>query len=187
MYDPQDQYVHETNKNFKPPLDPKWLSSDAENISGSSEDRGGVIPQGYNENMDSNREDFEGDQNMNYQQINREKYFSNEDLNIREDKELLTITVEIGNGEHENIVIMDDDTAEGVAERFCNKYDMNDDLKALFTEQIAQNIEQAREEINLEKYENSDFGEQQYVSTGADGTPQINEPVQNRFQNEATT
>jgi hypothetical protein len=33
--------------------------------------------------------------------------------------ELLTITVEIGNGDSENLLIYDDDTAEEVTEKFC--------------------------------------------------------------------
>lgn len=51
--------------------------------------------------------------------------------------ELLTITVEIGNGQKENIQIFENDTAELVAEEFCQKYtNLNEDLKEVFVQQI---------------------------------------------------
>jgi hypothetical protein len=55
---------------------------------------------------------------LDYPHSNRERYFTNQDLETAEDKELLTITVEIGDGQHENIVILNDESAEEVAERF---------------------------------------------------------------------
>jgi len=47
--------------------------------------------------------------------------------------ELLTITVEIGNGQRENIVIFENDTANDVAEEFCKKYFLGPELKEVFT------------------------------------------------------
>lgn len=52
-------------------------------------------------------------------------------------KELLTITVEIGNGQKENLVIFENDSAEKVAEEFCQKYtNLDENMKAAFVEQI---------------------------------------------------
>jgi len=132
------------------------------------------MPQGIYEEREIEENNYENP--MDYQQINREKYFSNQDLNPPEKQELLTITVEIGNGEQENIIILNDDTAQKVAERFCDKYDMNEDLKILFTEQIAQNMEQAKKEMDseIEKFEDSENGQLEYVSTAIDATPQYN-------------
>jgi hypothetical protein len=48
-------------------------------------------------------------------------------------RELLTITVEIGNGESENIVIYEFDSAEEVAEKFSQRYFLGPDLKSEFT------------------------------------------------------
>ena len=56
-------------------------------------------------------------------------------------KELLTITVEIGDGQRENILIYENDTASFVAEEFCAKYvNISDDLKEAFTQQIDENM-----------------------------------------------
>jgi len=47
----------------------------------------------------------------------------------------LTITVEIGNGQKENLVIYENDTALRVGEEFCKKYTMMDHgMKEAFIE-----------------------------------------------------
>ena len=68
-------------------------------------------------------------------------------------KELLTITVEIGNGQRENIIIFENDDAQNVSDTFWNKHNINDELKEIFTNQIAENIIQVKEEIALEQAE----------------------------------
>jgi hypothetical protein len=71
--------------------------------------------------------------------------------------ELLTITVEIGNGQKENIVIYENDDAQQISDVFCEKHNINDDLKVIFTNQIAENIIQVKREIaNETAYENED-------------------------------
>lgn len=66
-------------------------------------------------------------------------------------KELLTITVEIGNGQKENIIIFENDDAQQISNEFCRKHSINDELKVIFTNQIAENIIQVKEEIAQEK------------------------------------
>ena len=68
-------------------------------------------------------------------------------------KELLTITVEIGNGQKENIIIFENDDAQQISDEFCNKHGINDELKTIFTNQISENIAQVKEEIANEKSE----------------------------------
>lgn len=181
LYENPDQVVHHNPSAFQAQNDPRWLTSEAENISGSSEGRNFRKNQNkFDNNLQHNpfgneQEKFQPD---------RDKYFSN--------KELLTITVEIGNGEQENIVIMEGETAETVAGKFCDKYDMNQELRMLFTEQIAQNIEQAIQEMNendetpvlMDKVENDQFNDEkllnsdsapiEHVSTGLEVTPNHN-------------
>ena len=74
-------------------------------------------------------------------------------------KELLTITVEIGNGQKENIIIYENDDAQYISDSFCKKHNINDELKTIFTNQIADNINQVKEEIANEitnsKYESA--------------------------------
>ena len=68
----------------------------------------------------------------------------------RRGKELLTITVEIGNGQRENILIYENDTAESVAEDFCKKYvNISKELKEVFTQQIDENIRQVKSEMGF--------------------------------------
>ena len=62
-------------------------------------------------------------------------------------KELLTITVEIGNGQKENIIIYENDDAKYISDSFWKKHNINDELKIIFTNQIAENINQVKEEI----------------------------------------
>lgn len=111
-----------------------FYSSSGENISSSSHEEIPRVP--GSENLESMRQAYQG-------QNSREKYF-NQDL---EDEELLTITVEIGNGETENIVIMRDETADEVADRFWAKYDMDEELRGVFREEIQRNIDMARKEV----------------------------------------
>lgn len=189
-YDPREQHVYRnTHVQHSQHYNPRF-SSDGENISGSSADeRFHKVPQsnkyqgktgGYEENkLEQNH--------RNYAQSNRERYFTNQEIPTSETKELLTITVEIGNGEQENIVILQDDTAEEVADRFCNKYDMNDELRSVFTEQIAQNIEQAKQEMGLEDNMYSEDLHHEQVSTAIDNTPPARTykaPKLSNYQNE---
>lgn len=150
----------------------RW-PNDAENVSSSSiEDPYGRMPLSNKHETYETFEERKLDQvTRNYPQSNRERYFTNQDLPTQEDRELLTITVEIGNGEQENIVILNNDTAEDVAERFCDKYDMNDELRSIFTEQIAQNIEQAKQELEYQNMEYSEGLHQEHASTAIDNTP----------------
>lgn len=69
------------------------------------------------------------------------------------DKELLTITVEIGNGQKDNIIIYENDEAQHISDEFWKKHNINDELKAIFTNLIAENIKQVKEEIANEKSE----------------------------------
>lgn len=87
-------------------------------------------------------------------------------------EELLTITVEIGNGEKENIVVLTTDTPEDVADRFWRKYDMNDELRDIFVEQIAQNIEQVKREMQSDCF--SDVNQKEQASTAIDTSPPLN-------------
>ena len=67
-----------------------------------------------------------GDENI----IDDQPNFSSPPLNLDRGKEMLTITVEIGNGQRENIIIFENDTAERVAEDFCQQYvNINSELK----------------------------------------------------------
>ena len=67
-------------------------------------------------------------------------------------KELLTITVEIGDGQRENILIYENDTADQVAEEFCSKYvNISEDLKDAFTQQIDENMWQVKAEMTSTK------------------------------------
>lgn len=66
-------------------------------------------------------------------------------------KELLTITVEIGNGQKEKIIIFEKDDAQQISDEFWYKHDINDELKVIFTNQIAENILQVKQEIANER------------------------------------
>lgn len=60
----------------------------------------------------------------------------------RSNKELLTITIEIGNGQNENIHINEGDSPRALAEDFARRHGINDQLTELLAEQIRLNIEQ---------------------------------------------
>lgn len=190
MYDPREQHVYRNTHTQHNQNHNNRFSSDGENISGSSADeRFYKVPQSNKyQGKTGGYEESKLEQNYrNYPQSNRERYFTNKEPPASESKELLTITVEIGNGEQENIVILEDDTAEVVADRFCNKYDMNDELRSIFTEQIAQNIEQAKQEMGFEDNIYSEDLNHEQVSTAIDNTPPARNykaPKLSNYQNE---
>lgn len=94
-------------------------------------------------------------------------------------KELLTITVEIGNGQRENIIIFENDDAEQVSEVFCKKHNIKDELKEIFTNQIADNIIQVKEEIAMEQGEDK-FASAPHVDNYREiSPPSIEQPVFN--------
>ena len=76
----------------------------------------------------------------------KNKSFSNKDGG----KELLTITVEIGNGQKENIVIYENDDAQEISDAFWERHSISDELKVIFGNQIAENIIQVKNEIAKE-------------------------------------
>lgn len=111
---------HKSSVNYYEYHNPSAYNN-AENISSSSAEEHFVkVPQSnknygkYGQYEDTKLEP----KPINYPYSNREKYFTNHELEMQDSNELLTITVEIGNGEQENIVIMNNDTAEEVVERF---------------------------------------------------------------------
>lgn len=184
-YDGYGQHIKPEFPSFN--NEQRWLISEAENISGSSDEKNiRVAHSNKNNHHIKNSEERKLQQRKQYYPSNnRERYFTNQDLKVHEDRELLTITVEIGNGEHEDIVIMNNDTAEDVADRFCDKYDMNEELRNIFTEQIANNIEQAKNELSYDQSYSEAHHEQ--VSTAIDNTspvPGHNVQQYNDFYNE---
>lgn len=62
-------------------------------------------------------------------------------LGFHERKELMTIIVEIGKGDEENIVIYDGDRAEDVAKDFATRHGLNQALEKKLCANIGQNIE----------------------------------------------
>jgi len=66
-------------------------------------------------------------------------------------KELLTITVEIGNGQKEKIIIFENDDPQKISEEFCLKHEISEDLQEIFINQINENINQVKEEIAQEE------------------------------------
>lgn len=106
------------NKHYQPPL-----LTDEENVTPSSSDEHNIrfpnsnqIHDNYGQMKESvfDRPEFEAPYSgKNYYHNN-----NHEEYELPPNQELLTITVEIGNGEKENIVIMENDTPEAVAERF---------------------------------------------------------------------
>ena len=54
---------------------------------------------------------------------------------------MLTITIEIGNGRNENIVVREHDTPRSLANEFAKKHEISDQLRELLSEQIRLNIE----------------------------------------------
>jgi hypothetical protein len=65
--------------------------------------------------------------------------------------ELLTITVEIGEGRKENIIVFPDDNAADLAEEFCLKHNLGDKLKEVLYVHIQNNIDQVKEENEQER------------------------------------
>jgi hypothetical protein len=85
-------------------------------------------------------------------------------------KEMLTITVEIGNGQKENIIIYENDDAQYISDSFWKKHNINDELKIIFTNQIAENINQVKEEIANELAE-SKFASAPHLDNYRDISP----------------
>lgn len=97
------------------------ISSDGENISissGEGKPEKALHSNVFNRNIAKGEHDYFNNNPEKFAQPSRNKYFANKDLRTQEDRELFTITVEIGDGENENIIIMANDTPERVAERF---------------------------------------------------------------------
>jgi hypothetical protein len=88
--------------------------SDNENVSVSWSERYAA----QNPNPSFNNMNNSNSQNLQKNESQYSNSLINQRLPEAEDKELMTITVEIGNGENENIVIMHDDTPDAVAARF---------------------------------------------------------------------
>ena len=57
-------------------------------------------------------------------------------------REILTLTIEIGEGQNENILIREGDNPYVLAAHFAEKHQIGDQLRDLLAEQIRQNIEQ---------------------------------------------
>lgn len=167
----QEQHLYQNDDQMYANSYQPRLSSDDENISPSSnEDRMVRLPQnnGYNESYQQLNNKKVNKQSNYVPNSNRNQYYTDQNLEVNDDNELLTITVEIGNGEKENIVIRDNDTPEEVAHRFWQKYELNDELKTIFTEQIAQNIEQVKRELESDKQSISDGYRDEQISTAFD-------------------
>jgi hypothetical protein len=157
------------NQMYSKPYHPNQpnLVTDEENIMSScSDDQILRVPLSnkVNDNYRHLQEGYFEKPDIMYSNTNREQV----PVNNFEQNELLTITVEVGNGEKENIVIMENDTPELVADRFCKKYQLNDELREIFVEQIAQNIEQVKQEISSEKQSFDGDYRQAQVSTAID-------------------
>lgn len=122
------------------------FAADSEHISQSSHAESHARPQHRNR-LDSGLQEVDSrfDSVQNCYPHSSRQYLAN-DFGAQQ-QELLTITVEIGNGEKENIVVLTTDTPEDVADRFWGKYDMTDELRDIFVEQIAHNIEHVKREI----------------------------------------
>lgn len=54
----------------------------------------------------------------------------------------MTITIEIGDGQNENILIHEKDSPRDLAKKFAIKYGIGEQLTGLLAEQIRLNIEQ---------------------------------------------
>ena len=91
--------------------------------------------------------------------------------------ELLTITVEIGNGQKENIVIYENDDAQQISDAFCEKHNINEDLKVVFTNQITENIIQVKREIANETAYANKQEENKSESCSQISPPSIEQPL----------
>lgn len=116
----------------------------------------------------------------------------------RSSKELLTITIEIGNGQNENIHINEGDSPHALAADFARRHGINEQLTELLAEQIRLNIEQLASESrdNSAKYpravpENDTFGRQTQLSdmnqqTSMDRAVTTLDDIQNSEENMTT-
>ena len=77
--------------------------------------------------------------------------YSNRDLPLQQQesqgrREILTLTIEIGEGQNENILICEGDDPFTLAEQFAQKHKIGGQLRDLLGEQIRLNIEQVLQE-----------------------------------------
>ena len=103
------------NKEYQP-----RLSTDEENLSpSSSDDQMQRVPNTNKmyENQKQPRNSYFEQPELNYSHSNTDRYTVN-NVTDSQQNELLTITVEIGDGQKENIIIMENDKPEEVAQRF---------------------------------------------------------------------
>lgn len=173
LYGNNDQMY---NKEYQP-----RLSTDEENLSpSSSDDQMQRVPNTNKmyENQKQPRNSYFEQPELNYSHSNTDRYTVN-NVTDSQQNELLTITVEIGDGQKENIIIMENDKPEEVAQRFWNKYQLSDELLEIFTEQIEQNINQVKQEIISEKESVDEEYHQEQISTAIDNyTPRPKSNVQ---------
>ena len=71
------------------------------------------------------------------------------DQSYESKKEILTLTIEIGEGQNDNILIHEGDDPNVLAKAFASKHNIGDQLKELLAEQIRQNIQQ----VQIEQFE----------------------------------
>jgi len=72
-------------------------------------------------------------------------------------KELLTITVEIGNGQQASILIREMDDPWMLADQFARQHGVGDALRDLLAEQIKMNIEQVLDERDTKGHTGKSF------------------------------
>lgn len=66
-------------------------------------------------------------------------------------RELLTLTVDLGEEGRENILIFENDHPEHIAQNFCLKHNIDEKLKEMLISHISANMEQVRSEIIAEQ------------------------------------
>eukprot|EP00347_Sterkiella_histriomuscorum_P010260 403376977 len=105
---------------------------------------------------------------------------------LNNNRELLTITVDIAEGRQENILIRENDDPYQLATEFALMHNLNDQMRDLLAEQISMNIEQVlEEELQLNQNKNLSAGTQQFNQYLSD-TQNMNEDqqLQNQYQPE---
>mmetsp|Transcript_34058 Transcript_34058/g.33253 ORF Transcript_34058/g.33253 Transcript_34058/m.33253 type:complete len:109 (+) Transcript_34058:303-629(+) len=85
-----------------------------------------------------------------YPQLITDQKIYNEPL---ERKELMTITIDLGNGRMENIVVMERDDPMELAQRFALKHGLNERLQNLLALQIQNNVDSLVNEGQFEEYQ----------------------------------
>lgn len=58
----------------------------------------------------------------------------------QKDRKLLIVTIEIGNGEQEQLTIYENDNPQEIAEEFCNKHNIDRDLQEIICMHIEKSI-----------------------------------------------